>query len=73
MSSTIQSINIVEVYEENGQELTALRSKKPSIAIREHWSRKEFIIVNIGEYSYTVRAIDMQNAIKNAQNAHSDF
>jgi len=73
MSSRIESINIVEVYEENGQELNALRSKKPSIVIREHWNRKDFVIVNMGELSYTVCAKDLEKAIQNAQNAHSGF
>lgn len=67
----IDSINIVEVYEENGQTLNELRSKKPSITIREHWNRKEFVIVNMGELSYTVLAGDLIKAIENAQNAHS--
>ena len=51
----------------------ALRSKKPSITIREHWNRKEFVIVNMGELSYTVCAKDLEKAIQNAQNAHSGF
>jgi hypothetical protein len=71
MARKIQSINIVEVYEENNQELEGLRSKKPSIIVREHWSRKDFVVISIGELSYTVCAEDLQKAIKNAQNAHS--
>lgn len=67
----IESINNIEVYEENGTELNALRSKKPSITIREHWNRKEFVIINMGNLSYTVLAKDMIAAIENAQNAHT--
>jgi hypothetical protein len=40
----IQSLNVVEVYEENGQELKELRSEKPSITVREHWNRREFVV-----------------------------
>ncbi len=71
MSSRIESINHVEVYEKDGSELNSLRSKKPSIIIREHWNRKEFVVVNMGELSYTVLARDLIAAIENAQNAHS--
>lgn len=67
----IESINNIEVYEESGVELNALRSKKPSITIREHWNRKEFVIINMGNLSYTVLAKDMIAAIENAQNAHT--
>ena len=70
MASRIESINRVEAYEENGQELKTPRSKKPSIIIREHWNRKEFVIINMGELSYTVCANDLQKAIQNAVNAH---
>ena len=71
MSSRIESINIVEVYEENGTELKALKSKKPSITVREHWNRKDFVIINMGNLSYTVLATDLEKAIQNCQNAHS--
>ena len=67
--SIIQSINIVEVYEENGQELKALRSNKPSITIREHWNRRDFVVINMGDLSYTVCAKDLEKAIQNAQNS----
>jgi hypothetical protein len=73
MSSRIESINIVQVYEENGRELSSLRSESPSITIREHWNRREFVIVNMGELSYTVCAKDLEKAIQNAQNVHSSF
>lgn len=66
----IESINKVEVYEENGVELYGLRSQKPKVTIREHWSRKELVIINIGELSYSVCAVDLIKAIQNAQNAH---
>lgn len=66
----IQSINIVEVYEENGIELKTIRSKKPSITVRKHWNRKSFVVLQIGELSYTVEAADLEKAIRNAQNAH---
>jgi hypothetical protein len=67
----IQSLNVVEVYEENGQELKELRSEKPSITVREHWNRREFVVLIVGDLSYTVCAEDLRRAIQNAQNAHS--
>lgn len=73
MSSRIESINKIEVYEENGKECTGLRSDKPCVVVREHWNRKEFVIINVGEESVTVLARDLEAAIKNAQNAHSGF
>lgn len=73
MASKIQSINIVEVYEENGQELNGLTRESLAITIREHWNRKELVVIKSREGSYTVCASDLQKAIQNAQNAHSGF
>ena len=70
MASRIESINNVEVYEENGVPLNTIRSKKPSIQIREHGSWSDFVIVNMGGVSYTVVASDLEKAIQNAKNAH---
>ena len=71
MANRIESTNVIEVFEENGVSLNTIRSKKPSITIREHWNRREFVIVNMGDKSYTVLANDLIAAIQNAQNAHS--
>lgn len=71
MANRIESINTIEVFEENGTALNAIRSKKPSITIREHWNRRELVIVNMGDKSYSVLASDLIAAIQNAQNAHS--
>ena len=73
MASRIESTNKIEVIEENGIDLNSLRSQKTFMTINEHWNKRDYVIVNMGDLSYTVRAIDLEKAIQNAQNAHSGF
>lgn len=67
MANRIESINMVDAYEENGKETTITR---PKITVREHWNRKEFVVMNIADKSYTFLAKDLIKAIENARNAH---
>ena len=71
MARRIESINRIEVYEENGKELKGLRSEKPSIMLREHWNISKFVVIIVGDLTYTVLANDLKKAIQNAENAHS--
>ena len=67
----IKSTNNVQVYEEDGHDINKLRSESPSIIIREHWSRKEMVVISMGDKTYTVLARDLVAAIQNSQNAHT--
>ncbi len=66
-----ETINAIEVYEVDGKECNGLRSDKPKIRILNHWNRKCFIDVEIGDKTYTILADQLKRAIDNAQNAHS--
>lgn len=70
MSNIIESINKIKIYEKNGQKINTVKDKRPSITIKEHWNIRDFIVIKIGEISYTVSARDLKKAIENAQNAH---
>jgi len=65
-----ESINIITIEETNGIENKGLRSDKPKMIIKEHWNRKNLVIVEIDNIKHTVDANELKSAIDNAQNAH---
>lgn len=67
---TIDSTNVIEVYEVDGEEIKGLKSLKPSVTVTNHWNRKEFVVIVIDNKRVTVVANDLIKAIENAQNAH---
>lgn len=70
MARRIESINKIEILEENGKEIE-IGFKPSPIVIREHDTFSKFIVIKMGNLTYTVLANDMIRAIQNAQNAHS--
>lgn len=71
MSSTFETVNLIEVYETNGIEEKGLRSQRPKVKIKGHDLYKTFVVVEVDGKSLTVSAQDLLRAIQNAQNAHS--
>ena len=70
MSTRFESINLIGVYETSGTEEQGLRCDRPKVKVREHWNRKEFVVIEIDGKEVTVLAAELQRAIDNAQNAH---
>jgi len=70
MSSRFESTNLIKVYEINGTEEKRLKSDQSKIKVREHWNRKEFVVIEIDDKKMTVLANELKRAINNAQNAH---
>lgn len=71
MSRRIESVNKLKVYEIDGTD--TYKVDGPTITVSEHWSKKGFVRIKIGETSYTVDASALKKAIENAQNAHDGF
>ena len=61
------SINKIDVYEINGEET---KISRPVCEVTEHWNRKEFVRIGIGDKTITIMASDLIRAVNNAQNAH---
>lgn len=71
MSSTFETVNIIQVYETNGVEEKGLKSQRPKVKIKGHATYKTFVVIEVEGKSLTVSAQDLLRAIQNAQNAHS--
>ena len=66
----IQVVSEVEPYELNGDTLFDVKSRKPSLTVKSHWNRKEFVVLKFGDdQSFTVNANDLEAAIRNATNS----
>lgn len=65
-----ESINTIEIYEVNGTETTGLSSDRPKLKIREHWNRKDFVVLELDGKKITLLAHELNRAVSNAQNAH---
>ena len=61
----------MEVYEENGIELTGLASNSPAVIVHAHWNRTSMVVLEIAVRKLTVLASDLQAAIANATNSNS--
>jgi len=68
---SIKTTNEIEVYEQNGSECKGLRSDKPFLIIKDHWNRKDFVVLVIDEKSVTILARDLIAAVNNSINAHT--
>ena len=66
-----ESMNLIEVYETNGETEKGLA--KPKVKISEHWNRKSFVVIEIDGKNATVLADDLKRAIDNAQNSHGGY
>jgi len=64
----VETINTIHVYEVDGAELNSFKSDKPSVIIKNHWNRSEFVVIEMNGAKYTVLASDLHKAICNAQN-----
>lgn len=64
----IESINLVEIYEIDGEDKTGL--DMPKLTIKEHWNSREFVVLWMDGNKITVLADQLKRAISNAQNAH---
>lgn len=67
---SFESINTIEIYEDNGTAVEGLTSDKESVIIREHWNIKKFVVIEVKGKKVTVLADELRGAIENAQNAH---
>jgi hypothetical protein len=69
----IKSINEVDIYEVDGKEDKS-KLPHPRLEVVSHWNWETFVVLNIPEMggvpgrSITVKARDLEAAIKNAQN-----
>lgn len=70
MIRRFESINLVDVHETNGEEERGLLCDRPKLTVREHWNRRNFVVLSIGGTSVTVITQHLKRAIDNAQNAH---
>ena len=67
MSNKFKSTNTLRVYEVDKTDTSV---SDLSIYIKEHWNRKDFVVLKINGYEYAVLANQLKKAIDNAQNAH---
>lgn len=67
--SRIESVNTVQAYEENGKDCFRV-ADRPTMVVKNHWNRRDFVMVKIGETTLTVCADDLIAAIENSQNAN---
>lgn len=58
----------IEIYEINGTESKPV--ERPVIIVRNHWNRRNFVVIEIDDKNYTVEAGELNRAIENAKNAH---
>lgn len=70
MSHPFDSINKIEIFEKNHEELKGLKSEKDCISISNHWNRKDLICIELNGETVAVLAEHVIKAIQNAQNAH---
>lgn len=68
MANNFESNNFIQVYEKDGKEV-GFRTEE-SVRVTNHFSRKEFVILEIDGTEIAVSASDLKRAIENAQNAH---
>jgi hypothetical protein len=70
MSKGFESINSLDIYETDGSEEKGLSSDRPKVIVKEHWNRREFVVIEVNGKELTVLADELKRAIDNAQNAH---
>ena len=70
MGNPIDVESKVEVYERNGSDLGGLKSDKEPLIVKNHWNRREFVVLQYEDKEITVVVGDLERAIKNAYNAH---
>lgn len=58
------------VYEFDGTD-SAYKRDCPSLSVRSHWNRDNFVVIAVGDHKYTVSGRDLVAAIVNAQNTGS--
>jgi hypothetical protein len=58
---SIKVTNEVQTYDEPA---------KPSIRVHSHWSQRDRVMIEIGEYVVTVIAADIRAAVDNATNTN---
>jgi hypothetical protein len=63
--------SVVECYEVDGQEVKGVISntKHPSITIRSHWNRSDFVVLEVGDKAFTILLKDLIAAAENAANS----
>ncbi len=59
-----QEIDVYEVDGEDGE-----IGEGSIIKVNSHWSRDDFVVLEVGGKSYTVAGDDLETAITNAQNS----
>lgn len=65
-----ESVNSIEIYEINGEDMRGLKSNTPKLKVREHWNENDFVVIEIDNMKFTVLAKQLEKAIENAQNVH---
>ena len=65
--SRITSVNLVKVYEIDGEDVTP-GLKSETIEVRSHWCHRDRVEIVIGEKKITVIGNDLEMAVKNAMN-----
>lgn len=60
--------NKVEAYELNGTESPMMN--RPVMIVKNHWNRRQLVVIEVDGKSYTVDAEEMKRAIDNSTNAH---
>ena len=66
----IKVVSDLRVYEIDGKDTEdSIKSPAPQMRVHSHWSRREFIAIEIAGVKYTVVASDIEAAIKNATNS----
>lgn len=58
----------IDVYEVDGSDTKGI--DRPQIKIKNHWNRRNLIVLEIEGKEYTVVASELNKGIENAQNIH---
>ena len=69
MSNTFETSSTIKIYELNGSE-RKVDENLPNVIVKNHWNRRDFVIIEIDNNEYTVLADELSRAIDNAQHAH---
>ena len=70
MGNSIDVESKVQIYEFDGKKDNTLKSDEELLIVKNHWSRREFVVLEFNGKEITVVASDIERAITNAQNAH---
>ena len=69
MSNTFKTSSTIKSHEFNGS-AREVGKDLPNIVVKNHWNRRDFVIIEIDNNEYTILADELSRAIDNAQHAH---